>query len=245
MEPFPFDLLLNYKMENCSIKPPANFSLLSEVIAEKFDLKISNIFYVNESGQETLIKDDNDYAQLLCDTCDNGVTEIEIVIKSNEDMSQKRKRSLRKRSTLKDTTEFSIIPKAMNGTYNSNDADEDDDEGGVEYGNVCDYDYYGDTRNRKAMADEGWTNKCTNKKNLRRIDYIKEKKEMRRMEQLEREQQDKDNDDIDEVYEEERRNKGKRKLKCNNKDNTNDDMSVDDDNDNGKKKKGKKKKGKH
>ena len=244
MEPFPFDLLLNYKMENCSIKPPANFSLLSEVIAEKFDLKISNIFYVNENGQETLIKDDNDYAQLLGESCDNGVTEIEIVIKSNEDMSQKRKRSLRKRSTLKDTTEFSIIPKAMNGTYNSNEDEDDEDEGGAEHGNVCDYDYYGDTRNRKAMADEGWTNKCTNKKNLRRIEYIKEKKEMRRMEQLEREKQDND-DDIDEVYEEEKRNKGKRKLKCNNKDNTNDEMSIDDDNDNGKKKKGKKKKGKH
>ena len=243
MEPFPFDLLLNYKMENCSIKPPANFSLLSEVIAEKFDLKISNIFYVNENGQETLIKDDNDYAQLIGDTCDKGVTEVEIVIKSNEDMSQKRKRSLRKRSTLKDTSEFSIVPKAMNGAYNSDE--EDDDEGGAEHANVCDYDYYGDTRNRKAMVDEGWTNKSTNKKNLRRIEYIKEKKEMQRMEQLEREQKGND-DDTDEVYEEERRNKGKRKLKSKTKaqDNANDEMSVDDDND-GKKKKGKKKKGKH
>ena len=37
MESFPFDFCLNYKMENCNIKPPANYTLLSEVISEKYD----------------------------------------------------------------------------------------------------------------------------------------------------------------------------------------------------------------
>ena len=65
MESFPFDFCLNYKMENCNIKPPANYTLLSEVISEKYDLKISNIFYIDENGAEIQIKNDIDYSNLL------------------------------------------------------------------------------------------------------------------------------------------------------------------------------------
>ena len=167
MESFPFDFCLNYKMENCNIKPPANFTLLSEVVAEKYDLKITNIFYVDESGVEKPIKNDIDYSNLLMVASDLGVKEIELIIKSSEDMSQKRKKSMRKRSSMKPNSEFTIKPKSMSSS-NENDT----------YANdmMCDYDYFGDTRNRKVGMEEGkWSNQCTNFKDDKRIYYIKKK----------------------------------------------------------------------
>ena len=173
MESFPFDFCLNYKMENCNIKPPANFTLLSEVVAEKYDLKITNIFYVDESGVEKPIKNDIDYSNLLMVASDLGVKEIELIIKSNEDISQKRKKRMRKRSSMKQNSEFTIKQKSMSSN-NENDT----------YANdmMCDYDYFGDTRNRKVGMEEGkWSNQCTNFKDDKRIYYIKKKKEQQRL----------------------------------------------------------------
>ena len=227
MESFPFDLCLNYKMENCNIKPPANYTLLSEVISEKYDLKISNIFYIDENGAEIQIKNDIDYSNLLLSASDQNVKEVELIIKSNEDMSQKRKKSLRKRSSMKQS-EF-VIKASTKGN--------DDDT----YGNdmMCDYDYYGDTRNRRVAMEEGrWTNQCTNFKDRKRIYYIKKKKEMQKNEQIQKNKGDYIEEEDD--YEEGKKSK-KRQLKENNRNVEDDAMSIDDEAEGKKKKKGKKK----
>ena len=69
----------------------------------------------------------------------------------------------------------------------------------------CDYDIYGDTRNRKGKLEQGYT--CHNKgyKEQKRIYYIKEKRMMQS--QADKEQ----NEDSD--YEESIDNSKKRKLK--------------------------------
>ena len=235
MESFPFDFSLNYKMENCNIKPPANFSLLSEVISEKYDLKISNIFFIDDNGAEKPIKNDTDYSNLLMSASEQNVKEVEIIIKSNEDMSQKRKKSMRKRSSMKQSSDFSIKPKAVKGS-----GDDEDDT----YANdmMCDYDYYGDTRNQRVGMEEGkWSNQCTNFKDNRRIYYIKMKKEMQKREQKER------NGDIIEEDEDEfeGKRKNKRRLKEHNKKEDDDQMNVDSDENEGKKGKKKGRKNKH
>lgn len=230
MESFPFDFCLNYKMENCNIKPPANFTLLSEVVAEKYDLKIANIFYADESGVERPIKNDIDYSNLLMGASDLGVKEVELIIKSNEDMSQKRKKSMRKRSSMKQTSEFTIKPKSSN---NESDTYVND--------MMCDYDYFGDTRNRKVGMEEGkWSNQCTNFKDEKRIYYIKKKKEHQRLEQMAKV----NGEVIEEEDEYSGKKKNKRQLKEYNK--INDDaMSVDSTENEGKKGKKKGKKSKH
>ena len=67
------------------------------------------------------------------------------------------------------------------------DEDEDVKEGGnagsddEEVGMQCDYDYFGDTRNRKGQAgDEGYTKQNKGFKEDKRIYYIKEKKKRQR-----------------------------------------------------------------
>ena len=232
MESFPFDFCLNYKMENCNIKPPANFTLLSEVVAEKYDLKITNIFYVDESGVEKPIKNDIDYSNLLMVASDLGVKEIELIIKSNEDMSQKRKKSMRKRSSMKQNSEFTIKQKSMSSN-NENDT----------YANdmMCDYGYFGDTRNRKVGMEEGkWSNQCTNFKDDKRIYYIKKKKEQQRLEQMAKIS----GEVIEEEDEYSGKKKNKRQLKEHNKI-YDDTMSIDSMENEGKKGKKKGKKNKH
>ena len=48
----------------------------------------------------------------------------------------------------------------------------------------CDYDYYGDTRNRKGNNDEGYNKHNKGFKEQKRIGYIIQKKEMQREETL-------------------------------------------------------------
>ena len=163
---------------------------------------------------------------------DLGVKEIELIIKSSEDMSQKRKKSMRKRSSMKQNSEFTIKPKSMSSS-NENDT----------YANdmMCDYDYFGDTRNRKVGMEEGkWSNQCTNFKDDKRIYYIKKKKEQQRLEQMAKIS----GEVIEEEDEYSGKKKNKRQLKEHNKI-YDDTMSIDSMENEGKKGKKKGKKNKH
>jgi len=231
MESFPFNLSLNYKMEIVTIKPPLNFTILSEVICEKYDLHLAYIFYDTESG-ETEIKNDTDYVNFLEYASEQNLNEIDIYVRSDEQMSQQRKLSLRKRSSMKqseDNFKSKKIKKIKNNfpdndynnNYNNdnntnyNNYNNNNNNNNYEIGMQSDYDYYGDTRNRKGMVDDGYTNQNIGFKERKRIYYIKQKKEMQKEEQNENE----DN----EIEEEEEidNNKHKRKLKNNQKKNKN------------------------
>ena len=166
MESFPFTLSLNYKMEIITIKPPLNFSILQEVICEKYDLNLAYIFYTNEEGIQYEIKNDLDYSNFLIYATDENLNEIELYIRSDEQMSQQRKLSLRKRSAMRKSGDNFKNIKTKN-------IEEHED---YEIGIQCDYDYYGDTRNRKGMYDEGYTNQNIGFKERKRIYYIKQKK---------------------------------------------------------------------
>ncbi len=184
MESFPFNLSLNYKMEVVTIKPPSNFTLLSEVICEKYDLHYAYIFYDNDLG-ETEIKNDTDYVNFLNFATDEKLDEIEIHIRSDDQMSQQRKLSLRKRSTMKQTDDnYKIKSKIIknNEIEEKDESNNYDDD--YEIGMQCDYDYYGDTRNRKGMIDSGYSDHNYGFKERKRIYYIKQKKDMQREEQM-------------------------------------------------------------
>ena len=74
-------------MEIITIKPPLNFSILQEVICEKYDLNLAYIFYTNEEGIQYEIKNDLDYSNFLNYATDENLNEIEIYIRSKEQMS--------------------------------------------------------------------------------------------------------------------------------------------------------------
>ena len=143
---------------------------LQEVICEKYDLNLAYLFYTNEEGIQYEIKNDLDYSNFLNYATDENLNEIELYIRSDEQMSQQRKLSLRKRSAMRKSGDnFKNIK--------TNNKEEHED---YEIGIQCDYDYYGDTRNRKGMYDEGYTNKNIGFKERKRIYYIKQKKQMER-----------------------------------------------------------------
>ena len=202
MESFPFTLSLNYKMEIITIKPPLNFSILQEVICEKYDLNLAYIFYTNEEGIQYEIKNDLDYSNFLIYATDENLNEIELYIRSDEQMSQQRKLSLRKRSAMRKSGDnFKNIK--------TNKEEHEDYEIGIQ----CDYDYYGDTRNRKGMYDEGYTNKNIGFKERKRIYYIKQKKQMQRESQLEEEEENEDNESDSDDRSKKRKLKNKKKKK--------------------------------
>ena len=160
MDSFPFNLSLNFKMEIVTIKPPSNFSILSEAICEKYDLHRAYLFYNNEEGMEIEITNDSDYADFLNYATEVNLKEIEIYIRSDEQMSQQRKLSLRKRSAMRQSEDNFKPLKSKK--INNNQIDENSEEnyynGDHEIGMPSDYDYYGDTRNRKGMYDDGYSN---------------------------------------------------------------------------------------
>ena len=48
----------------------------------------------------------------------------------------------------------------------------------LDYEDGCDYDFYGDTRNRKGKKEEGYTSHNKGFKEQKRIYYAKEKRQM-------------------------------------------------------------------
>lgn len=210
MDSFPFTLSLNYKMEEITIKPPSNYTLLLEVICEKYDLNLAYIFYYDELGIEHQIKNDTDYVNFLNFATDEKLDEIEIHIRSDDQMSQQRKLSLRKRSTMKQTDDNYIIKsKNLNNDEIDERIENNNDDDDYEIGMQNEYDFYGDTRNRKGMINDGYSNHNYGFKERKRIYYIKQKKDMQREHQIEEENE---NDDKEESSEEEE-HQHKRKLK--------------------------------
>ena len=105
MDDFPFLLNLNYKMNDFEIKPPSNLFHLKEIATEKYDLKIAEMFYVTEEGEEIELQKEEDYLDMIQYATDNDLKQIEIIIKKNENISERRKESLRKKSSMKNEYE--------------------------------------------------------------------------------------------------------------------------------------------
>ena len=183
MEDFPFKLNINYKNNiEEGIKPPFNFSLLTDLIKEKLNLKKIFIFYFDINGIEIEIKNNNDYINFIECSTNQNVKEIEIIIKENKEKKKENKNEIKKNKN---------ISLASNN----------------EIGDFCEYDYFGDTRNRKGMINQGYTKHNIGYKEQKRIYYIKEKKEMQR-----EMQRKKNKEQLIEKFEEVEENR-KRKLK--------------------------------
>ena len=142
-------------------------------------------------------------------------------------MSQQRKLSLRKRSAMRKSGDnFKNIK-----TKNIEEHQNEDYVIGIQ----CDYDYYGDTRNRKGMYDEGYTNKNIGFKERKRIYYIKQKKQMQRESQLEEEENEENESDSDDRSKKRKLKNKKKKKNLDNDDN--EDIEVNKKKKNGKKRK--------
>jgi len=204
MDDFPFMINLNYKLNDFEIKPPSSLYHLKEVACSKYDLKIAEMVYVTEEEDQKPLDTEEQYFEMIDYATQNKLDQIEIIIKKNENVSEKRKESLRKRSSFKN--EYENIGKKGKSKSNKikNEDDEDTNNGGnvgsddEEVGMECDYDYFGDTRNRKGMMDENYTKQNKGFKEDKRIAYIIEKKKRQRDEDLKRNQEEEEEEeDID------------------------------------------------
>ena len=205
MDDFPFMINLNYKLNDFEIKPPSSLYHLKEVACSKYDLKIAEMVYVTEEEDQKPLDTEEQYFEMIDYATQNKLDQIEIIIKKNENVSEKRKESLRKRSSFKN--EYENIGKKGKSKSNKikNEDDEDANNGGnggsddEEVGMECEYDYFGDTRNRKGMVDENYTKQNKGFKEDKRIAYIIEKKKRQRDEDLKRnqEEEEEEKEDID------------------------------------------------
>ncbi len=208
MDDFPFMLNLNYKMSDFEIKPPSSLYHLKEVACSKYDLTLAEMAYVTEEGDQKPLETEEQYFEMIDYATNNKLDQVEVVIKKNDNVSLKRKESLRKKSSMKNEYE-NFDRKGKSKLAKIKDVNEDEDEdvkeggnGGVddeEVGMQCDYDYFGDTRNRKGMiSDDTYTKQNKGFKEDKRIYYIKEKKKRQREEDLKKNQvEEEEEEDID------------------------------------------------
>ena len=204
MDEFPFMINLNYKMSDFEIKPPSSLYHLKEVACSKYDLKLAEMVYITEEGEQKPLDTEEQYFEMISYATGNELEQIEIVIKKNENTSERRKESLRKKSSMKNEYE-NLNRKGKSNLPKIKDIREDDEDikeggdGGSDDGEVgmqCDYDYFGDTRNRKGGIEEDeYVKKNKGFKEEKRVYYIKEKKNRQREEDLKKNQVEEDEDE--------------------------------------------------
>ena len=207
MDEFPFMINLNYKMSDFEIKPPSSLYHLKEVACSKYDLKLAEMVYITEEGEQKPLDTEEQYFEMISYATGNELKQIEIVIKKNENTSERRKESLRKKSSMKNEYE-NLNRKGKSNLPRIKDIREDDEDikeggdGGSDDGEVgmqCDYDYFGDTRNRKGGVEEDeYVKKNKGFKEEKRVYYIKEKKKRQREEDLKKNQvEEEEEEEID------------------------------------------------
>ena len=207
MDEFPFMINLNYKMSDFEIKPPSSLYHLKEVACSKYDLKLAEMVYITEEGEQKPLDTEEQYFEMISYATGNELKQIEIVIKKNENTSERRKESLRKKSSIKNEYE-NLNRKGKSNLPRIKDIREDDEDikeggdGGSDDGEVgmqCDYDYFGDTRNRKGGIEEDeYVKKNKGFKEEKRVYYIKEKKKRQREEDLKKNQvEEEEEEEID------------------------------------------------
>ena len=162
MDDFPFNFNLNYKVEDYIVKPPSSLFKLKEIASQKYDITIERLSYILEDEEtDKNLKTEQDYAELIDYATDQKLTEVQIEInKPNTENSE-------------------------NENSSGSDSINNQKSGACrEIENECEYDYYGDTRNRKGFSEEGYNKHNKGFKEQKRIKYIIEKKEMQREETL-------------------------------------------------------------
>jgi hypothetical protein len=194
-------------MSDFEIKPPSSLYHLKEVACSKYDLKLAEMVYITEEGEQKPLDTEEQYFEMISYATGNELKQIEIVIKKNENTSERRKESLRKKSSMKNEYE-NLNRKGKSNLPRIKDIREDDEDikeggdGGSDDGEVgmqCDYDYFGDTRNRKGGIEEDeYVKKNKGFKEEKRVYYIKEKKKRQREEDLKKNQvEEEEEEEID------------------------------------------------
>ena len=93
MEDFPFKLILKYNDKiNNEINPPFNYTLLTDLIKKKLNLKKIQIYYFDKEGIENEIKNDNDYINFINYFTNENSKEIEIIIINEEKIKIEKKK---------------------------------------------------------------------------------------------------------------------------------------------------------
>lgn len=173
---FEINLFLN-DFNKINISPPASYSLFREITLEKFNLIKSEFFYQNEEGELCNISNDSEFFNLYNYISENNLDVITIYINPSDQM--KKKKGTRKNSRSKK-------PNFESNFEYSGGLDEEDSHQHVHY----DAENYKDLRNLKYNneLEEGkkYSKHGYNAKNIHRIEFIKQKKEILKEEQIEK-----------------------------------------------------------
>ena len=160
MSAFAFDLSIHYEKQISLIKPDKNLSSFKEKVKDLYKLSNPKFQYRGEQGNKILIENERDYVSMVI----YGTTSnkpIEIFLMEKEQKKESNIEEIKKE-----------VSNYVNDDY---------------YDNICEYDLYRDTRNRKfRMCHSKWRNQSFSFTNRRRIYYIKVKKDMQREKQKER-----------------------------------------------------------
>jgi hypothetical protein len=116
MNEFNFEISLNYIMQTCTIKPPNSYTALLEVIGEKFEVTNIDKLVYNTEDSEIRISNDSDYFALFDYVDKNGIKDIEIIIKSEQDKPNRKKSGRKKSKHLPPTkTKHAATEDCLNG----------------------------------------------------------------------------------------------------------------------------------
>ena len=160
MEDFPFNFNLSYKIEDFIVKPPPNFFKLKELVVKNYEIDIKEMVYITESGDEMILNNEQDYVNLIEYASENNLTEVNIIIN---------------REKIEDKEEYDD---------KNNGREIEGIDGEVNEESINEYDYYGDTRNKKGNTEEKYNKHNKGFKERKRIGYIIEKKQKQREETL-------------------------------------------------------------
>lgn len=115
MNNFNFEFILNHSMHTCQIMPPMSYHALVEISQERFKLtKITEFVFEEE---DLHIASESDYFEFLNFAENSNLKEIEIMVKSGDAKSKRKKSNSFKKASLNYKPSFkNYAPE--NGTIN-------------------------------------------------------------------------------------------------------------------------------
>lgn len=183
MSNFGFEIVLcQNDFNTLVIQPPHSFSLLVEIAQEKFNIPKVDLFYFDDDNEKIILKSEEVYFQMFNFVAKNEMKEVTIHI-SGDDKFKKKTANRKNSRALKPQINFEgggACRKFSN--YNEEDNT---------LNNFHDAENEKDLRNLKGteQLDEGiqYNKHSYNQKNQLRIYYIKEKKEIAKIEKEKKE----------------------------------------------------------
>ena len=171
MNSFGFEIILFLNdFNNLTLTPPSSFALLRDIALEKFDITKAEFTYLALDGGMYNITNESEYFNMFNFVSDEELKEIYVYVNAADMLKKKkasRKNSRAKRPNL--TTGYQGESAFSDSEFGHYDAEDQKDMRNLKY-------------NEELNDGVKYTKHGYNKKNLARIEFIKERKELEKIE---------------------------------------------------------------